>query len=433
MSVIALRQPLIGGLAAGKWDRFATFGHKVQNGQEFDFTEDTLGQIVDNFARLWKGRRLGMDHEHQTIHAERNGQPAPQLAYYNALCIVQDGKLARFYAQKPDVAQPNPEALLAEMRERFPDYDTADGLWGFRCEHTPLGQQLLPNYEQISPLFAADGTDEQEKPVGYVLMNVAAVSVAFQDGTIFNLRALGFGDSSLHVPEPVKTKGAKMAEEKKDEGEGKNALRSECMKKFGLPDDSSDDALFGALMATKMMGDDAAEESEEDKKKKEAAAASALSDAPEMPPAAMGKVLKRLEEEAAARQVADARVAALEDAERNRAVAAFRATALSRLVDQKEADEWLADFGGDIGKATRALSRLPEKKTGLFSRLTENGAPIGADPVQQGSGVENVAGLKIIGRGLSAMSQTILAKGEAKTLGEAQLIAARRAPHLYSR
>lgn len=427
MGCIALRQPLLGGIAAGKWDRFATFGHKVQDGQEFDFTPDTLGQIVDNFARLFSGRRLGMDYEHQAMNAPKNGQPAPQLAYYNALAVINGGDVVKFYAQKPDVQKPDPALLLEQLRQRFPDGETVDGLWGFRCEHTPLGAQLLPNYEQISPLFTSEGTDEQERPVGYHLMNVSAVAVAFQDGTVFNLKhALGYGDSSLHVPEPVKSKGAKtMADEKEKDDEKPSALRSECMKKLGLPEDASDDAMYGALMAQKL-GDLEIKHEEEEKP------APMGAELPEMP-AAMGKVISRLENEAAARRAAEDRVAALEAAERERSVSAFRKFALSRLESEKDADEWLSDFSGDISKATRALSRLPERQTGVFSRLTYNGAPAGADPVHQGSAVEVVAGLKVIGRGLSAMAKTILDKGEAKTIGEAQQIAARRAPHLYSR
>lgn len=435
MGRIALRQPLLSGLAAGKWDRFATFGRKIQEGQAFEFTTATLGQIVDNFARLFSGRRLGMDYEHQAMNAPKNGQPAPQLAYYNALAVIEGGAVVKFYAQKPDVQQPDPALLLEQLRQRFPEGETVDGLWGYRCEHTPLGAELLPNYEQISPLFTSEGTDEQERPVGYHLMNVSAVAVAFQDGTVFNLKhALGYGDSSLHVPEPVKSKGAKtMADEKeKDEGEDKpNALRGECMKKFGLPEDSEDAALYGAVMATKF-GDLEIKHVEEEDKDKDKDGLGKMGDMPEMP-AAMSAIRSRLDEEARRAAAMEAELSELRAERQARRVTAWRAFSAQYLAESA-AEKFLAEHGGDADKATRALSALDlPRRTGLSQRLTQGGAPVHADPVALGSAIEDVAGLKVIGRGLTAMAKAIMEKGEAKTLGEAQQLAARRAPHLYSR
>lgn len=419
MGRIALRQPLLSGLAAGKWDRFATFGEKVQEGQRFVFNDETLGQIVDNFARLYQGRRLGMDYEHQAMNAAQNGQPAPSLAYYNALCVIKDGQPVKFHAQKPDVTPPDPAALLAQLRERFPDLDSVDGLWGYRCEHTPMGAELLPNYEQISPLFTSDGTDEQERPVGYVLMNVAAVNVAFQDGTVFNLSKPGV---------------TKMADEKKekDEGEKPSALRAECLKAFGLPEDSSDDALYGAIKASKMGDLEIVHKEDEDEAKKVDDPAMGKMGMDDMPPAAMSKVLKRLEEAERAAEAAQQRAAALEATERQRAVATFKQTALSRLDTEKDADEWLADFGGDIDKATRALSRLPLKRTGVFTRMTSGGAPVGVDSLPPSGGiVESVNGVRVIGRGLATFAKKLVDEGKAKDIGEAQIMAAKQHPHLY--
>lgn len=426
MSVIALRQPLIGGLAAGKWDRFATFGEKIQDGQAFTFSTETLSQIVDNFTRLYKGRRIGMDFEHQALNAATNGQPAPELARYNALAVVEGGQVGKFYSQDAAVSPPDPAALMAEIRARFPDDPDADGLWGYRCEHTPLGAELLPNYSQISPLFSAEDSDEQGNPIGYRLMNVSAVNVAFQDRTVLNLskRALGFGDSSLHAPEPVKSKGAKMADKDEKDDEMPSALRSECMKKLGLPDDASDDAMFGALMAQKF--------GEEKKEEEEEKPAPMAADLPEMP-GAMGALKSRVEEESRARVAMEAELVELRKERQARKGGEWR-TFSAQFLSEGSAAKFLDAQGGDADKAIQALSALDlPRRTGLSQRLTQGGAPIGADPVQQGSGVETVAGLKIIGRGLSAMAKTIMDKGEAKTLGDAQLIAARRAPHLYSR
>lgn len=436
MPRIALRQPLLSGLAAGKWDRFATYGRKIQEGQEFEFTTFTLGQIVDNFARLFSGRRLGMDYEHQAMNAPKNGQPAPQLAYYNALAVIEDGAVVKFYAQKPDVAQPDPALLLAQLRQRFPEGETVDGLWGYRCEHTPLGAELLPNYEQISPLFTSEGTDEQERPVGYHLMNVSAVAVAFQDGTVFNLKhGLGYGDSSLHTPEP--TKGAKMADEKKkDEGEDKpNVLRGECMKKFGLPEDSEDAALYGAVMATKF-GDleikHVEDEDEKEAKDLDKDGMGKMGDLPDEMPAAMSKALfSRLNEEAKRREAAEARLAAIEAREQVKRTDEYRALS-KHYVSDTDAMDILAQFSGDIDRAAAMVRRFP-RITSLSARMTAGGAPIGSEPDQStGSTIEDVNGVRVIGRGLSAMSKKLLDEGKAKTLGEAMILAAKAAPHLYT-
>lgn len=387
MRLYALRGTLLGGVTAGKWDRFATFGEKVQDGQEFSFTVETFGQMVQNFARFYSGRRLGMDFEHQAINAAQNGQAAPNLAYYNALAVVAGGKVAKFYAQQPDVSPPDPAALLIQLRERFPDLDSADGLWGYRCEVTPLGQQLLPGYEQISPLFTSDGTDEGGNPIGYHLMNVSAVNVAFQDGTVLNLsRALAIGDSSLHVPGPLQSdKGAKMADDdkKKDAEDKPSALRSECMKKLGLPEDASDDAMYGALMAQKF-GDLLIEHKEEEKEKTEGMGKMDAAPPADMP-AAMSKIvdplIRRLEAADAERVALGKKLEQIETEKHTARVTAFKKFA-AQYVDDAEADEYLSAFGGDCDKAEKFVARLPKKAVGIYGRFTEGGKPHGAVDVQ---------------------------------------------------
>lgn len=432
MAIVALRQPLLGGATAGKWDRFGTFGQKDQGDGPFEFSPVTLGQMVDNFARYNRGRRLGMDYEHQVIFSAQNGKPAPNLAYYNGMALIEGGKVTAFHAQQADVLPPDPAVLLSQIREKYPDESDPDGGWIYRCEVTPLGMELLPNYEQISPLVNMEAKDEQGNPIGARLLNVSAVNVAFQDRTVINLAALGFGDSSLHTPEPVKTKGAKMAEEKKDEKEGgSSSLRSECMKMYGLSDEDSEDALYGAIKGSRMSegGGDKKDDEEEDKKEKPEAMAAA----PAEMPAAMSAIKSRLDEEAKRNTANEAELAVLRQERQIRKAGEWRSFSAMFLAEEP-AEKFLKEHGGDHDKATRALSALDlPRRTGLSQRLTQDGQPVGADAIQAGSAVEQVAGLKIIGRGLSAMSQTILAKGEAKTLREAQILAARRAPHLYSR
>lgn len=425
MPAVKMFGALLGGVAECKWDRFATFGEKIQDGQKFSFSVETFGQMVDNFARMFSGRRLGMDYEHQAMNAAQNGKPAPCLAYYNALCVVEAGQVVKFYAQKPDVPPPDPTLLLVQLRERFPDYDTADGLWGYRCEVTPLGRELLPNYEQISPLFTADGTDEQQRPIGYHLMNVSAVNVAFQDGTVLfdsiNKRALAQSDSSLHVPVPETRKGSKMADkEEKDEGEKPSALRSECMKKLGLPDDASDDAMYGALMAQKF-GDLEIKHEDEDDKPKDMGA---MAESPEMP-AAMSALKSRVDEEARARADMERELAELRAEQRQRKVHAWHAFS-SQYLAPEAAEKYLSAHKGDIDAATLSLSALGlSKRSGIYETMTAGGKPMGAADVQADGETVTPHGNPTIGLGLARKAREYAQK-HSVALSEAYVAVAPR-------
>ena len=163
-----LKFSLVAGEAVrvGVWDQFMTWGDKSKDGSPIRFDELTLGQIVSNFAS--RKNLIGCDFEHQTANAPINGQPAPQLAFYNSLAVIRNEKVIAFASRDSNVLPPNSEGK-------------PDGLYGYRCEITPLGQQLLPNYKFYSPMFTTEGADEQGNPIGYDLMNVSAVSVPFQD------------------------------------------------------------------------------------------------------------------------------------------------------------------------------------------------------------------------------------------------------------
>jgi len=353
MTPIALHQPLIGGLTAGKWDRFATFGTKNQNGNVFTFSVETFGQIVDNFERGFRGRRLGMDYEHQALNAIENGQPAPNLAYYNALAVIKAGAVVQFSSQDAALPQPAPSVLLEALRQRYPDDPDADGLWGFRCEHTPLGAQLLPNYEQISPLFAAEGQDEQGNDVGYQLLNVSAVGVAFQDRTVLNLRTRT--TSALSADK----QGAKMADEENKDEKPAGATRAAACKALGLPEDASDDNFHGAVLAKYGAAPAADEdEDEEAKKKKEAdAAAMAQNDSEMHAPGAMGLLRNELNAERQERVALQARLAKLEKEEQGRKAAAFSEWAQD-FVSAESAAAFLKQNGGDAEKARAGIVAL---------------------------------------------------------------------------
>ncbi len=159
-----------GQIRTSVWDRFTTWGSKFKEGQETRFDEETLGQMTKNWRK--RGDALAMDHNHQSSYASENGQPAPALAWYNALVVVRNGQCIAF--EKLDDSSAVEPPQVAAM---------SDGLWGYRSEVTPLGQELLPNFKYLSPTFSPEGTDEQGLPIGYVLHAVAATNTPFQSGT----------------------------------------------------------------------------------------------------------------------------------------------------------------------------------------------------------------------------------------------------------
>jgi hypothetical protein len=75
-----------GKIRIGVFDRIATVGRKVKEGRESEFNLDTLASMVANWPR--RGDLLSMCHNHQSAYVEQNGQPAPALAFYEALAVV---------------------------------------------------------------------------------------------------------------------------------------------------------------------------------------------------------------------------------------------------------------------------------------------------------------------------------------------------------
>src|SRR4051812_16933469 len=125
-----------GAVRAQVWDRFCTWGVKEKDGVATSFDEVTLPQMGHN----WKlrGDELMMDYNHQLCFGEKNGQPAPALAWYNALAVGRDGQLLCFESVAGDVLPPSLAGL-------------PDGMYGHRSEVTELGQQLLTGFKYISP------------------------------------------------------------------------------------------------------------------------------------------------------------------------------------------------------------------------------------------------------------------------------------------
>jgi hypothetical protein len=154
-------------VGVGKWDRFTSWGTKIKDNAETEFNEQTLGQMVDNFAN--RKNDIAMCYDHQSAYVQDNGQPAPALAFYNALALVVDGKVTKFATHDEKVQPPDSTGL-------------ENGIYGYRSELTPLGEKLLPNYRFLSPMFTDQGADEQGNHIGYDLLDVAATNTPFQDG-----------------------------------------------------------------------------------------------------------------------------------------------------------------------------------------------------------------------------------------------------------
>lgn len=184
-------QPILTEPGPG-WHRIMTFGTKIQNGEEFNFTVETLGQCVDNFAKVYSERRMGLDAEHQVLHAPSNGQPAPQLGFYSGAALIENGAILKHWDHYPDAPGPDCADLLARAQAKFPRMTSVDGLWCYLREVTPLGldpDKGLANYHQLSPFFAKNDRSEDGSPIGYALANVSVVGVAFQDGTVMFSKA----------------------------------------------------------------------------------------------------------------------------------------------------------------------------------------------------------------------------------------------------
>lgn len=174
----------------GVWDRGHTFGEgeggiKVKDGEEINFTEQSFRAFIDNWYA--RGGRLPLSRDHQSA---LGGQvAAPALGYYDALAIVRDGAVTYFkklnasQAQQPDVAALK-ASVMKFATEQNPD-PSPDGLWGYRCEVTPLGmdpKEGLPSYAGISPFFTMQGTDEQGRDIGPVILDWSVVNANFQAG-----------------------------------------------------------------------------------------------------------------------------------------------------------------------------------------------------------------------------------------------------------
>jgi len=194
------------------WDRGLTFGagpngRKEKDGEEVQFTVETFKAFVDNWYSRGGKLPLCLDHQSALGGIVR----APAAGWYDAFSVVHGGAVVYFKALAASAAtEPNVAELQLEAK-KFATADdpepSPDGLWGFRCEVTPLGESAtegLRNYKGISPLFVMQGTNEQGEPIGPVMYDWAAVNVQFQAGCELTLSMLPAASKETTVAKPVK-------------------------------------------------------------------------------------------------------------------------------------------------------------------------------------------------------------------------------------
>lgn len=407
-------------LGIGKWDRFMTLGPKVQEGVEFDFSSETFGQIVRNFSRVYSERRLPLDYRHNAIRD--SDAPEQNLAYYDSLASVIEGRVESFWSQDPSVQPPDPTELLAGLRAKFPRATSCDGLWGRKCEITPLGEVALPNMEQLSPLFSKDDTDEEGHPIGYNLLNVSAVGVAFQNGTLLNLSKKVTKMNEAKQKELLAKLAKHGLEDQADPEQIKSAMAAYMAETEDSPADRKEMAsCMGDLLSKHEDKDDSEEKSVTDEK----AMSKKLRKDAESDPATqklvaeltgkMGQMSKQL--------------AAFEAAEAKRSQAEFYRAA-ERHTTRKDADEYVSLCDGDLGKALKLIQKLPVKGAGVMGRVQIGGSDASA-PAET-TKIVNGGSVVLHGFGLSAQAKKVAAERKI-SIGEAQLAVVRENPSLYQR
>src|SRR5262249_6359699 len=102
-----------GKIGTGLWDRFCTMGQKVKEGEESEFETANLKQMVENWYA--RGGRLAMCQDHKS--AATPYVSAPALAFYDAMAIVEDGKVVWFRKLAgASTAEPAVDALRESVR-----------------------------------------------------------------------------------------------------------------------------------------------------------------------------------------------------------------------------------------------------------------------------------------------------------------------------
>jgi hypothetical protein len=230
--------------AVGKWSRGATFGQKVKDGDEVNFSPATFAQMIENVEA--RGDKLAICQDHKSAYVALTGAPAPSLGFFYALAVFDEGVLVKHWA----------------MDGGEPPSDTDDngkprhGLYCRLGEVTTLGldpKEGLGCYGFLSPMFSTEDKDEQGNEIGYALMDFGATSTPFQAGCSIQFHK---STGSKDPPKPWRL-----------------SLDPEMMKRLGLAEGCSADEARGAMASqlakfyaaedeAKKMADDAAKDAE---------------------------------------------------------------------------------------------------------------------------------------------------------------------------
>lgn len=445
----------------GKWSRIATYGTKRQRQADgsvrvFEFDDSAFLQGLRNFRATFagRGRGMGSDFEHQTINAPLNGKPAPNLCFWTALGVIdQTGRLLGLEDLQGDAAPLDPAAERSRLAAQNPAEDpNPAGTWAYCGEITPLGESLIPNYSQLSPLFSDDDEDEAGNPIGFAWQNVSFVNVAFQGGTAFTFR-----------------KGTPMNDQMPPE-------LSTKLAKFGYMADKPE-SIHDAVMGYMASDEPAAERAKVAEMYKMMAKMGAMgcdpqSDGPGMlpkgapsatppelaAPGQMGGMMpeKDMDKDGMARmnKILEGQVAALtkrvlhaealaqqtHQAQEARAkveyqtkLTAFRKEMLESesaryLPDQvADLDALIADVGGDLDKARKHAEKMPP--VAAFRRWTQGGNPIGITSVPP-PGISSM-GRNAKGFAFNKAVRDLLAKEKGLSFELAQQRIAAEQPDLY--
>lgn len=464
---IATPQPLQTTFGVGKWSRIATYGKKRQqqpDGTWFEtvFDDAKFAKGLENFRVMFaaRGKGMGSDCEHQTLYAAVNGKPALNPAYFTALAWVKDGQVRGVEALQESVPEIDPKAEEARLRELYPKADdhTPDGTWAYCAEVTEYGREVIPNYSQLSPLFNEQEHDEAGVLLGFAWLNVSFVNIAHQTNTNFafgkrnrmadisqeemlkKLSHHGLGESPK-ADDIDKALGAYMADTD-DPKEVRSAMARACAKAMGdtggqREPGEGDDDISEEELREKLAEHGLSEQPGPEHYKKALAAYMSKTDDSKPMRAAMAKACAKVmggerglgpvvEAMSRRNELLSRKVEELETERKARELSEVIADAKSRGLPEEEGKTFYAQFGKV--EALRWLGKFPKKGQGMGKW------PIGGaeKTAPEGSTIEQVNGVRVIGRGLSKLANEILAKGEAKTIGAAQVLAAKRAPHLYN-
>lgn len=470
---IANPEPLAAEFGVGKWSRIATYGKKRQeqpDGTWFEtvFDDAKFEQGLRNFRTMFaaRGKGMGSDCEHQTLYAPVNGQPAKNPAYFTALAWVKDGQVRGLEVLREGIPEIEPAAEAARLKELYPKAadHSPDGTWAFCAEVTDYGREVIPSYSQLSPLFKEKEYDEAGKLLGFAWLNVSFVNVAHQTGTNFafgkrnrmadisheemlkKLSHHGLSESPK-AEDYEKALGAYMADTD-DAKDVRASMAKACAKAMGEleivhhDEDEDDDELSDEQVREKLEEHGLGEEPGPEHYKKALAAYMAKTEDPKPMRAAMAKACAKamsgeggpsdkglstvVQAMSRRNELLTRQVEELQTERKNRELAEVVADAKSRGLTEADAKSFYQQFGK--AGALSWLGKFPRKGQGM-GKWGIGGADNKAPP--EGSTIETVNGVRVIGRGLSQVAKEILTKGEAKTIKDAQALAVKRFPHLY--